>query len=103
MNVSSLVVKTVPERVDEVAASLKRSALCEVFFQDPGGTIIVTVEGNGGDEEIERMKAIQQLPYVLSVGLAYAYSEDELEDARGRIRHGSTAVPERLKERESER
>ncbi|HAS52783.1 MAG: hypothetical protein A2X56_06315 [Nitrospirae bacterium GWC2_57_13] len=100
MNVSSLVVKTAPERMEEVAETLKRSGLCDVFFQDPGGTIIVTVEGNNGDEEIERMKVIQQLPYVLSVGLAYAYSEDELEEARERIRHGSTAVPERLKERE---
>lgn len=100
MNISSLVVKTAPERVGEVADSLKSSGLCDVFFQDPGGTIIVTVEGSGGDEEIERMKAIQKVPHVLSVGLAYAYSEEELTGARGRIRLESSAIPERLKRSE---
>lgn len=99
MNVSSLVVKAAPENLDAALSSLRGSGLCEVFFQDrEKGTIIVTIEGKDVGEEMDKMKAIERLPHVLSAAMVYAYSEKELEKARQHLAEAGTAIPDALKD-----
>ncbi|MCH7852524.1 MAG: chaperone NapD, partial [Candidatus Marinimicrobia bacterium] len=62
MNVSSIVVRTKPAAVKSVIAALEKSGLCEVFFSDKQGRIVVTVEGETVDGEAEKLLAIQKLP-----------------------------------------
>jgi nitrate reductase NapAB chaperone NapD len=75
----------------------ENSGLCEVHFHDQKGKIIVTIEGGNISEEMKKMKAIQNMPGVLSADLAYSYSENEMLET---IEHMKTAdvVPAMLKE-----
>jgi len=99
MNVSSHVIRVAPENLEQALESLRRSGLCDVFFHDPQGTIVVTIEGKDVGEEMDKMKAIQSFPFVLSAALAYAYSETELNEAIDKIAQAGSSVPEALKER----
>ncbi len=77
MNVSSIVVRTRPTAVKSVIAALEKSGLCDVFFSDKQGRIVVTVEGETMDGEIEKLTAIQNLPDVLGVVLVYTYNDND--------------------------
>ncbi len=96
MNVSSLVVKTAPEHLDEVMDALKTGGLSEVHFHDRTGKIIVTIEGEDAGEEVKKMREIMNLPDVLSAELAYSYNENELDRAREKIDMAASDVPEAL-------
>ena len=96
MNISSIVVKTAPEKLTGVMECLKNSGLCELHFHDEAGKIIVTIEGHNISEEMRKMKAIQNMPNVLSADLAYSYSEKEMQEAM-EIIEKADAVPDLLK------
>jgi nitrate reductase NapD len=98
MNVSSIVVKTLPDRAQEVVDCLGSSGVCEVHFHDAQGRIVVTIEGRDVNEEMQKLKRIQGLPHIISADLAYAYSEKELADASAYIARMENSVPDALKE-----
>ena len=98
MNVSSIVVKTLPEHVQSLIENLRSADFCEVHFHDAAGRIVVTIEGEDISEEMRKLKLIQGMPQVLSADLAYAYSEQELALARKYIAISKDAVPDILKE-----
>ena len=75
VNISSIVVRTLPENLAEVCRTLTGSGLCEIHFQDEQGRVVVTIEGGDVDEEMHILQQIQALPNVLSADLVYAYSE----------------------------
>ena len=56
MNVSGVLVQTRPEEVETVIQRLKDSNICDVYTHDELGRIVVTIEGEGIDEEIEKLK-----------------------------------------------
>jgi len=47
MNVSSIVVQTVPKFLDEVVQSLKDCEVCDYHLHDEKGRVIITIEGSG--------------------------------------------------------
>lgn len=96
MNLSSIVVLTKPENLEEVLASIKSSDFCEYHLHDEKGRIIVTVEGKDTDEEIGKLNKIQALPHVISAEMAFAYSEDELEKAREELEQSEENIPKWL-------
>ena len=98
MNISGIVVRTAPENLKSVLGSLKSSGLCDVHFHDKTGKIVVTVEGEHTGEEVEKMKAILNIPNVLCANLAYSYSEEESAEAFEQIQNITDAVPDVLKE-----
>ena len=98
MNVSSHVIKVAPENLEQAVDVLRKSGLCDIFFHDPQGMIVVTIEGNDVGEEIDKMRKIQKLPYVLSIALAYAYGEPELDEAIRTIARDGSPVPDALQE-----
>ncbi len=79
MNISSIVVQTVPKFLDEVVESLKNSDACDYHLHDAKGRIIITIEGADVSEELKKMKVIEMIPHVVSAEMQMAYSEDELE------------------------
>ncbi|MBI5055789.1 MAG: chaperone NapD [Nitrospirae bacterium] len=90
MNVSSIVVRTAPVHTERVIAEIDAIDFCEVHFYDAQGKIIVTIEGKSIYDQMENMKRIQNIPFVLNANLVYSYCEDELRDALGKInRSGS--------------
>ncbi len=80
MNVSSIVVQTLPKYLDEVVESLKQCEACDYHLHDEKGRIIVTIEGNGVKEELEKLRVIEAIPHVASADMQMAYSEDELDE-----------------------
>lgn len=79
MNISSVVVQTVPKFLDKVVESLKNSDACDYHLHDEKGRIIITLEGEDVSEELKKMKVIEMIPHVVSAEMQMAYSEDELE------------------------
>ncbi len=98
MNVSSAVVKTRPEHVQDVVDALRAMDRCETPFHDDQGRIVVTIEGETISEEMGTLKTIQAIPHVLSAELAYSYSESELAEAVHRMEQTGNAVPDALKD-----
>ena len=86
MNISSIVIQAKPEYVESIIAVCKASDFCDYHFHDvEKGKIIVTIEGNDIDEEMQKMKKIEQIPHVLCADLMMAYSEDELDAERAKL------------------
>jgi nitrate reductase NapAB chaperone NapD len=75
MNVSSIVVRTAAENMNTVITEINSIDLCEVHFNDTQGKIVVTIEGESVHDQIELMKRIQDLPFVLNASLMYSYSD----------------------------
>jgi nitrate reductase NapD len=98
MNVSSIVVRTLPQHLAAVLAGLRGIEQCEVHFQDDQGRVIVTIEGADTESELATLKRIQNVPHVVSAELVFAYSEHELAEAFRSIERAGSAVPERLKD-----
>ncbi|MCK9473876.1 chaperone NapD [Sulfurimonas sp.] len=95
MNISSIVVQTVPKYLNEVVQSLKDCEACDYHFHDEKGRIIVTIEGEGVSEELQKLRVIEEIPHVVAADMQMAYSEDEL-DAHMKVIENGDAVPKML-------
>lgn len=95
MNISSIVVQTVPKYLDEVVESLKSCEVCDYHMHDEKGRIIITIEGEGVKEELEKLRVIENIPHVVAADMQMAYSEDELEQHM-EILDNADAVPKML-------
>ncbi len=95
MNISSIVVKTVPKYLSEVVEALKNCPACDYHLHDEKGQIIITIEGNGVKEELEKLKIIEAIPHVISADMQMAYSEDELNEHM-EVLENSDVVPKML-------
>ena len=82
MNISSCVVRCNPEDLEGVKKRVEESGVCDIHIVDEKGYIIVTIEGEGIEEEINKLKTLQFLDGVLSAEMVYSYSEDELDALR---------------------
>jgi nitrate reductase NapD len=71
--------------MESVISGINEIDLCEVHFSNAEGKIVVTIEGDSIQEQMESMKSIQGMPFVVSANLAYSYCEDELAAALERI------------------
>ncbi len=96
MNLSSIVIQTRPEHLDSVLEVIKSSPDCEYHIHDEKGRIIVTIEGKDTEEEIGKLKNLQEIPYVVSAEMAFAYSEDELEAEREKLEKSKDSIPDWL-------
>ncbi|WP_345993062.1 chaperone NapD [Sulfurimonas sp. HSL-1716] len=79
MNVSSIVVQTVPKYLDEVLESLKNCGVCDYHIHDEKGRIVVTIEGESVSDELKKLRVIEELPHVIAADMHMSYSEEELE------------------------
>ena len=80
MNISSIVVQTLPENVEAVIERLKQSGVCEYHLHDPKGKIIVTVEGKDVEEEISKLVEVQIIQDVIAADMMMTYQEDQLDE-----------------------
>jgi len=97
MNISSIVVQTVPEHLNEVVESLKACEVCDYHMHDEKGRVIITIEGKGVGEELEKLRVVEAIPYVYAADMQMAYSEDELNEHMEVI-NNRDAVPRVLKD-----
>jgi len=94
MNLSSIVVLTKPEHLKEVLSIIDSSRDYEYHLHDEKGRIIVTIEGKDTDEEISKLKKLQEIPNVISAEMVFAYSEDELNSERENLEASEDNLPE---------
>lgn len=80
MNISSIVVQTLPKYVEEVVESLKACEACDYHLHDEKGRIIITIEGEGVSEELAKLRVVEAKPHVIAADMQMAYSEDELDE-----------------------
>lgn len=97
MNISSIVVQTLPKNLEEVVKALKASGVCDYFMHDELGRVIVTIEGDGVQEELKKLKVIEAIPNVISADMQMAYSQEEL-DSHLEVLENSDTVPRVLNE-----
>jgi nitrate reductase NapD len=95
MNISSIVVQTVPKFLDEVVENLKNCEVCDYHMHDEKGRIIITIEGEGVKEELEKLRVIEAIPHVVAADMQMAYSEDELNEHM-EVLDNADAVPKML-------
>jgi nitrate reductase NapD len=95
MNVSSIVVQTVPKYLDVVVQSLKDCEVCDYHLHDEKGRIIITIEGDGVSEELRKLSIIEKIPHVVAADMQMAYSEDELDEHMELI-NNADVVPKML-------
>ena len=81
MNISSAVIKTLPENLAAVKTALEASGLCEVHFSDERGRIVISIEGDDDSDESTKLKKIADLPGVASADFAYTYRDDDALEA----------------------
>ncbi len=96
MNISSIVVQTLPKHLDSVINDLKNCKICDYHFHDEKGKIIVTIEGKDVGEEMQKLKVIEEMNNVISADMQMSYSEDEL-DRHMKVLNNSDAIPKVLK------
>ncbi len=99
MNVSSIVVQTLPKFLPEVIENLKKSGVCDYHLHDEIGRIIITIEGSGVEEELKKLKVIEAIPHVISADMQMSYSEDELSKHM-QVLENSDAVPKVLNDKD---
>lgn len=95
MNISSIVVQTRPEYLEQVIDDLKNCGVCDYHMHDELGRIIVTIEGEGVSEELKKLKVIEGIPHVASADMQMAYSEDEIDEHMD-VLENAEAVPHML-------
>jgi len=85
MNVSSIVVQASSQYIDELVEHFKKEDYVDYHLHDKErGKIIVTVEGEGVEEEIEKLIKIQQTPNVMAADMMMTYQE-ELDKERDKL------------------
>ncbi|MGB1226552.1 MAG: chaperone NapD [Poseidonibacter sp.] len=99
MNVSSIVVQTLPKYLDEVVESLKNCDVCDYHMHDELGRVIITIEGAGVEEELKKLRVIEAIPHVASADMQMAYSEDELS-SHMEVLDNSEVVPKVLNDKD---
>lgn len=95
MNISSIVVQTLPKNLDAVIEDLKSCGVCDYHFHGEKGKIIVTIEGENVSEELQKLKVIEDIPNVISADMHMSYSEHEL-DEQIKVLNNADAVPKVL-------
>ena len=95
MNISSIVVQTLPQYVEEVIENLKKCSVCDYHFYDKSGKIIITIEGEDVSEELSKLRVIEAIPHIIAADMQMSYSEDEL-DRHMRVLENADAVPKVL-------
>jgi len=101
MNISSIVVQTVPEHLDEVVASVKACEVCDYHMHDEKGRVIITIEGKSVSEELEKLRVVEAIPFVYAADMQMAYSEDELDEQIDFI-NNRDAVPKVLNDTDAD-
>ena len=96
MNISSIVVQTLPQNVEKVIKIIKDNPeICEYHLHDPKGKIIVTVEGEDVEEEIQKLVDIQCFDHVIAADMMMTYQEEQLDEEIKKLEKESS-VPEIL-------
>jgi len=75
MNISGVLVQTLPARTDAVAAALAAMNGVEVHAQNVAGKIVVTVEQPDAEAALNTVSSFHDIDGILSASLVYEHTE----------------------------
>ncbi|MBI9034279.1 MAG: chaperone NapD [Bacteroidales bacterium] len=96
MNISSIVIQTSTTKLNRAIEFLTQSNLCDYHHSDELGRIIITIEGETAEEEMAKLRQIQQLDFVISAEMHFSYSENELDKLRSDLELNPNNIPQWL-------
>ncbi|MEN5387189.1 chaperone NapD [Aliarcobacter skirrowii] len=99
MNISSIVVTTLPKNLESVIENLKKSGICDYHMHDEKGRVIITIEGENVEDELKKLKVIEAIPNVITADMQMSYSEEELSHHM-QVLENSDAVPKVLNDKD---
>ena len=79
VNISGLLVHTLPDTAQAVRGRLLQIPGIEVHAVSPEGRLVVTLENTSDRDMADTFERVQALPDVLSASLVYHHSEDTQE------------------------
>ncbi len=88
MNISSIIIQTLPQNIQSVIKAVNESDFCDYVIHNEIGKIVVTLEGKDAGEEIEKLVKIQQIEHVIAADMHMTYSEDELDREMKALENG---------------
>ncbi len=80
MHIASMVIRTRPEDIRGIETSLKAMTGVDVHTVTTDGRLVVTIEGTDRSACGERLMAIHAIPRVLSAGLVYEQTDEEMTE-----------------------
>lgn len=80
MHIASMVIRSRPEDIRSITASLDEMTGVDIHAVTPDGRLVITIEADNRDTCGERLMAIHALPRVLSAGLVYEQSDEEITE-----------------------
>ena len=81
MNISSIVVQAASKYIDDLVKLFEEADYCDYHFHDKErGKIILTIEGEGVEEEIKKLVKIQGVPNVMAADMMQTYQEEQLDE-----------------------
>jgi nitrate reductase NapD len=83
MNISSVILRTRPERLPGVRRQLTAMPGVEVHAEDGDGRLVLTLEDGEGYAPPDIFLKLQGLDGVLSASLVYQYCDDDLAQEAG--------------------
>lgn len=78
MNISSVILRARPDKLDGVRRSLAAMPGVEIHADGNDGRLVITLEDSGGDTSAESFVKLHYLEGVIGASLVYQYSDDGL-------------------------
>lgn len=79
MNISSVILHVVPERLEQACAVLSEMPGVEIHARNAEGKVVVTVEDSDTNSAADSYVALHGIPGVASVAMVYQYSDDVMD------------------------
>jgi periplasmic nitrate reductase NapD len=80
MDISSVIVRAVPDRLPEVRAALTKLPGVEVHADTGDGRLIVTIEDGDGYKPADVYSRLREIDGVLAVSLVYHHNDEPLQE-----------------------
>ncbi len=84
MNISSLVVISQQDKMNEVVQRLRDSDFCKLHTHEKEKAII-TIEASDASEEMQKIRRVESIEGVLGAYIVYTYCEQELDQERDKL------------------
>lgn len=84
-HISSLVVRTLPDRLSDICTAIEALPNAEIHQSDGNGKLVVVLETANEQEINAALRAIETLPGVLNAALIYHHVEDTAGEYRERL------------------
>ena len=97
MNIAAVLVATTPPNIESVRDQISAHEWADVHHINDDGRMMITIEGDNGEQDIERLKSVKSMPNVISAEMVeYCFDEAVLSGDTDEQSEPDVSVPEYL-------